>query len=304
MIGREAITYATLYRAKRQISETLAQTLEDQDMRDALVYVTQRIDRLLPGRAPFIPIPETVYVTARPFVEGGAVWGYDLILPRPLLEVTTLTNGDGTVIAAPDYTLHPRAGTPYGVIRLPYPGYQTWMTAATGDPYEVIAVQGVWGNRRDYADAWLRADSVQDAGGISATVQFITVADADGTDAYARAPRFSPGQLLKIGGEFLALLDVDYLNNELRVLRGALGTTAAAHAEDAPIDAFEVEPTIQQAAAVWAAYAYVRRGHFEGVAGRVLGVRRRFPKDIPPEVEGILGLEKPKAPAAIRIGAI
>lgn len=305
MIGRDAVFYSTLHRAKRQVNETPDETSDDADMREALRYVTRRIDEELRERSPFFPLVETEYLNARVF-PGGDVSSYDLVLRRPLLELTALANGEGTAITSGEYTLLPRARAPYARVRLKLDGATTWLTADSGETEQVIAVQGIWGSRDDYVDAFLASgDSIGNEGGLNATdsVSSVTVSDARGLDSYRRSPRFSPGQLVRMESEFGAVLGVDYDENRLDVLRGVLGTTKATHAKDIPLRSFEVDQTIQYAAAVWAAYCYKRRGRYENtefVPGA--GVARTFPKDIPPEVAGILGLKQDQGkPGGLRI---
>lgn len=304
MLGRENVFYAPLIRAKRQVGESVDETADDPVMRDALRYVTSRIDKELGARAPFIPVAETEYLTARTFPNGD-VWAMDLLLPRPLIELTALTNGDGTAITPAEYTLFPRARPPYTKIRLRVDGSTVWLTENNGETQDVIAVQGLWGNRDAYANQWLNSgDTVKNSPNLSSSAMTITVDNAKGRDLYARTPRFSAGQLGRVDSEFFAVLDVDYDTSELYVQRGVLGTTAMQHSTNAPISLFEVDPTIQQAAAIWAAFAYKRRGHFENAEFDVdTGIARRYPKDIPPEVAGILGLEANQAvqPISIRI---
>lgn len=62
-----------------------------------------------------------------------------LLLDEDLLSVTTLTNGDGTVIASTAYHLHPLNGLPKFGIRLKSSG--SWNFAEDG----VVQVAGQWG---------------------------------------------------------------------------------------------------------------------------------------------------------------
>jgi len=69
----------------------------------------------------------------------------ELRLDAPLLAVTTLTNGDGTVIAASEYVLSPRNVLPAYAIRLKATSTVTWMPGADGATEGAIGVAGSWG---------------------------------------------------------------------------------------------------------------------------------------------------------------
>ena len=69
--------------------------------------------------------------------------GFVLHLDKPLLTVTTLTNGDGTVIPSTDYKLRPLNESPkYEIALLPSKG-RTW--AYVDDAEGAISVAGTWG---------------------------------------------------------------------------------------------------------------------------------------------------------------
>lgn len=77
--------------------------------------------------------------TATRYYGPEAVQGQLLKLDTDLLTVTTLTNGDGSVISSSDYWLWPRNETPYSEIKLK--STVTW----TFDQDEEISVAGTWG---------------------------------------------------------------------------------------------------------------------------------------------------------------
>src|SRR5690606_5547503 len=113
------------------------------------------------------------------------------------------------------------------------------------------------------------------------------------TDPLGRAPRFSTGNLLRLttGGvsEYMAVVAADSETGVVTVRRGELGTAAIAHAAGTLVDVWNMHEVIRHAAARWAAYVYKRRGLFADSAfDTTTGVASRFPKDIPPEVEGDL----------------
>jgi hypothetical protein len=66
-----------------------------------------------------------------------------LYLDAPLLTVTTLTNGDGTVITSADYWLLPRNEAPYWRIQLKANGTVTYFEFDDQD--DEISIVGTWG---------------------------------------------------------------------------------------------------------------------------------------------------------------
>jgi hypothetical protein len=68
-----------------------------------------------------------------------------LWLDKDLITLTTLTNGDGTVIAAADYNLLPRNGSPKYAIRLKPSSDVIWECDSNSSPEYVISVLGNWG---------------------------------------------------------------------------------------------------------------------------------------------------------------
>ena len=62
-----------------------------------------------------------------------------------LLTITTLTNGDGTVITATHYDLVPKNVTPYYGIRLKASSSYYWTFDSDGNSQDVISVAGTWG---------------------------------------------------------------------------------------------------------------------------------------------------------------
>ena len=69
----------------------------------------------------------------------------DLWLSDDLLSVTTLTNGDGTVIPANSYRLRPYSLPPYYVLTLKPGASASWESDADGNTEGVIALAGSWG---------------------------------------------------------------------------------------------------------------------------------------------------------------
>ena len=68
-----------------------------------------------------------------------------LFIDDDLLTVTTLTNGDSTVIASTDYKLYPLNDLQKQFIQLLPTSSVVWQTTALGNPLGAISVAGTWG---------------------------------------------------------------------------------------------------------------------------------------------------------------
>lgn len=79
----------------------------------------------------------------RTFTPGTDTDGLTLLLDDDLISITTLTNGDGTVIAAASYKLLPLNHTPKHAIRLLASSGLSW--TYTDDAEGAISVNGKWG---------------------------------------------------------------------------------------------------------------------------------------------------------------
>jgi hypothetical protein len=196
----------------------------------------------------FVPYRDTKTFDAR----GDHIDGLIMLLREDLLAVETLTNGDGTAVTSSQYAL-PR-GYPKWKIELLSSSGLTWLY--TTDWQNAISIDGVWGYHEDYSRAWVNTnDTVKDSGGIDASAQSVTVADANGKDARYHT-RFAVGQLLRIEDEFLKVVAIDTGTNVLTVLRGINGTTAAAHDEDTSIESYAPMRNIEQACLSLATWLY------------------------------------------------
>lgn len=75
------------------------------------------------------------------YFDAAAVDGYVLFLDKPLLSVTTLTNGNGVAIGSSGYWLLPRNTPPYWYIKLKPSSSVLWQFSTDGE----ISVAGTWG---------------------------------------------------------------------------------------------------------------------------------------------------------------
>lgn len=289
-------TYATLADVRMEL-EVDDPTYVDHDpiaikaARDA----TARIDLELPGKA-FFPRVQTRYLHSFADTEG-----LNLRLPETIAELTSVTNGDGSVLAGSEYTLIPRSGAPYHTIRLQANGATQWLSAADGDPVDAIAVAAVWHSTRPHSGMWYATGETITLA--SNTTASFTPSNIDGEDAFRRTPRLSEGMLLKAttGGttEYMEITRIEDATVYLQ--RGARGTTAVAHSA-VTLSAWQVEPVIAKACARLASYYYKRAGHFATVSfNPVTGMNDRLPKDLPEDVTSVLAMFKGANSPTMRI---
>lgn len=141
-----------------------------------------------------------------------------------LLEITTLTNGDATVITSSKYKLYPLNYYPKREIRLLTSQGTVWQLSTGGDREGAISVLGVWGHHDDYAgNAWLDTKGILTAA--IATTSVITFTCTVGT--------VKEGYILKIDSEYLYPSKVETGSGNdvdtVTCVRGINGSTAATH---------------------------------------------------------------------------
>ena len=71
--------------------------------------------------------------------------GRELKLDDDLLTVTTLTNGDGTVLTSTYYNLVPKNSSPYYAISLKEAAGYIWEADTSGNYENAISIVGTWG---------------------------------------------------------------------------------------------------------------------------------------------------------------
>lgn len=134
----DAVTGATVTIAQ-QVSTTSAVDPADDVLLEQYVEAASRWIDDVTGTT-FYSETET-----RKFVVGKDTDGRTLWLDRPLLTVTTLTNGDDEVLTVTtEYVLLPLNDPPYGKIVLTADGGKEWQI--NSDPYvDFVTVAGTWG---------------------------------------------------------------------------------------------------------------------------------------------------------------
>lgn len=193
----------------------------------------------------FYPLIETRY-----FDVGIATVGRKLTLDRPLLAVTTLTNGDTLVVSSTQYVFEPRNANDYPKWQIRLLGSYGISWQYTQDPENAIALAGVWGYHEHYDQAWVNTDTLG-----------AVMSDTTGTVAtLTTANSVKGGQLVKIDSEYQywgTVSDTAVSN----IVRGVNGSTAATHLISAPVYVWTVDDRLAQLAHVGTAMRYHEREH-------------------------------------------
>ena len=209
-----------------------------------------------------------------------------------LLELETLTNGDGTEITA--YLLEP--GNRWPKMRVRLTGDSGWEPDADGNRRQVISVKGVWGSHDKYPYAW------QDSG---QTVQNDPLLIGATTITVADSAIFQAGQLLKLGDEFALLTGIAVTpgvdpapdTHTLTVERHANGSTASAHDKNTPISIWQVQGNVNQACVRLVKWRYTQKDVdvFDKTYNAEAGITT-VPTAIPVDVLQLLGSERVMLP--------
>ena len=205
----------------------------------------------------------------------------ELELDADLLEVFTVTNGNGTVLASTEYDLKPRNETPYSSIRLKDSSIYYWAPNSSGNSHDVISVSGIWAYHDLYSRAWLDASTLNEDLDTSET----------GIDVVAGSA-FSVGNIARCDDEIFYVSGI--ATNTLTATRGENDSTAATHDNGTTVKIFVYMEDLNVAVMETAARAYGRRfGESAGgsatitAAGVVLS-----PKDIPSSMSGFINDHK------------
>lgn len=180
-----------------------------------------------------------------------------------LLELTTLTNGDGDEITSSYYKLYPYNSYPKFMIKLNPLGNVWFETSSTWDEMAAIQVLGFWGFHDNYTRAWTTESSLSAAVATTSVTTITASADFD----------FEAGHIIRIDNELMQITAVDSSTVEtLTVIRGWNGSTAATHLINASIKVWHPMEDIKRACLIQAT-RYLRRSEapFGTIGGGELG---------------------------------
>jgi hypothetical protein len=275
-------TYATLDALRSRFGLAASDTGDDARLLDKLRQATSQIERYT-GRSfsPLVATRKFDYQDRRTLIFRG----FDL------MALTSITNGDGATVidSSAIIPLGGDVGPIWGVeldLTLAYFYYLTTKTRC-------IQVTGIWGWHDDYANAWKSSGDAIPGGGINSSATSFTVSSVSGADAWNLTPRFQVGQLLKVDSEYMHLVGVNMGTNTLTVVRGAGGSTAAAHAAGAPISVYVPPADIVEIALRWAGWLYKSEdagdyGSMSGGAGSGgVFVPPVIPQDLREKLDGL-----------------
>lgn len=130
--------YATLLQIKNRINSLgmSADATDDATIENMVEQASRAIDGLCGGRT-FYARTETHYFDTPN--------GPQLDLDDDLLAITTLTNGDATVVTSGQYFLIDRNRLPYYAIKLRASAGIIWQLDSNGDEEQAISLAGSWG---------------------------------------------------------------------------------------------------------------------------------------------------------------
>lgn len=127
----------TEFKAYQRITST--DTTDDGVITDILEAASRLIDNL--ARRTFYARTATKYYDVPDEYDGDILYIED----DDLLTVTTLTNGDTTVLTTSDYILLPNNSSPKWGIKLKDSSTYTWEQDSDGNDEQVITIVGTWG---------------------------------------------------------------------------------------------------------------------------------------------------------------
>ena len=194
----------------------------------------------------------------------------ELVTDADLLEILSITNGDGISIPSTEYSLRPRNQSPHFIIRLLDNSTYYWASDGSGNTHDVIEVTGIWGCHNHYSAAWETITTLAEDLDTSET----------GFDV-SSGTNISVGNIVRIGDELSYISAV--ATNTLTGTRAENGSTAATHSNGANVRVWQFMDELKTATLETALQAYRRRFGQSGTnqatitaAGVVLS-----PKDIP-----------------------
>lgn len=202
-----------------------------------------------------------------------------LYLQDDLLEVLTLTNGDGTTMTATtDYLTYPYNEYPKWQIRLNPESSVYFETSTTTDYLKAIQVNGIYGYHSNYTRAW-------------GTVTTLSASVADTTTTsivVTSGTNFEAGQIIKIDSEMM-LITAKPAATTLTVVRAWNGSTAAVHETASAIYGWQPEPDITMACLIQAARFYRRQDAVFGtIGGGEMGATPVTLTKLDPDVQSIV----------------
>jgi hypothetical protein len=219
------------------VSDFTAPQADDRVLRDAIFAATDLIEKHCRRR--FVPF----VVTLR--LDRTHVRGRRLMSRQDILEVFSVTNGDGTTVSSADYVLYPDDG-----ITVPY-GVEVFGTYwAFPEPRSRVAVRALLGYHEGWAQAFVTSGLTLPSN-MTTTTTTLTFT--------SRIEVFEVGMLLRLEDELVLVEAIDAEAETVTVQRGVCGSVAASHASAVDIRIFRPMPVVQRAATRIALWYYQHR---------------------------------------------
>lgn len=193
-----------------------------------------------------------------------------LFVNADLLDLSTLTNGDGTTISSSDYVLEKRNFSPKFAVKLKDNVDTSWEVDSDSGWEQVIEVLGTWGYHDDYARAWVAAGTLAAQMAAGATSATLTAGHTIET-----------GEIIKIDNEIMQGV-ISSSDTFTPTRRGDNGTTDGLHVIASVVYTWDVLPIIKDACLQIAANYYMRRTGQGQMAAQVTAAGVVLtPQDIP-----------------------
>ncbi len=193
-------------------------TVDDAVIEDMIERASRRCETLMGGRL-FYPRIETLYF--------DVPQDRELLLEDDLLEVITLTNGDGVTISNTEYKFLPANKYPKYALYLTNISSTYFKTATGGRSEQAISLNAYWGYREQYATQGWKA-----AGTLGAAIADTTTLTFTMTTGHSLAA--GGGQIVKIDNELFNSAS-SAATQLVVILRGDNGSTAATHLNGAAV---------------------------------------------------------------------
>lgn len=223
----------------------------------------------------------------------------------PLVALTTLTNGNGDVIASANYSLLPTGSYPKQQLRLARGYYWRGPNDPSGStcyPYgpladvayaeDAIQIAGRWVYHRNYLRAWRRIGLTLDAD-IDEDDTIVTLSAEVGRSfdvgSILRVTTGTATEQMLVVGAIADSAPGGFASAEITVERGYNNTTAIDHEQDDPLDVWQPEPVIVNATEMATAALYKGRDNATGDAQVVAEFGQMvIPVDLPAKIKKAL----------------
>jgi len=246
MIQWQNADYTTLADVKARLGITEASE-------DALIagFISQASARISAyARRVFVPYRGTLTLDAVPPGWIGRV----VFLEEDVLQADEIKVG-GEIVT--DYVLRPTREAPRALLI-----FGQNASLQYSDPLGAGQIIGTFGYHSDYSRAWRSVDTL--TAGVTSSGTVLSVNSVSALDERGLR-RFTRGDYVRVGSEFMRVLSVNTSVNQMTVDRGIRGTTAAAHSSGAAVSVYRQMEDVKAAAEMLAVYLYQNKNAVQDV---------------------------------------